>query len=55
MPPTNDPPQPTDRPICHACGWTMWFARVEPLDAGKHKHVYKCERCDHEQEIVVKL
>jgi ribosomal protein S27AE len=53
--PINDPPPPTDRPICAACGWTMWIARIEAPDAGKHKHVYKCGRCDNEESHFVKL
>jgi hypothetical protein len=52
---SNEPPLPTDRPICANCGWTMWIARIEPLAADKDQHVYKCERCDHEQILIIKL
>jgi hypothetical protein len=50
-----DPPEPTDRPICSNCGWTMWIARIEPHAPGHHKHTLKCTRCDKEEEIIVKL
>jgi hypothetical protein len=55
MPQTNDPPLPTDRPVCSACGWTMWIARIEPHEVGHEKHVFKCDRCDSEHDIIVKL
>jgi hypothetical protein len=52
---SNEPPLPSDRPVCANCGWTMWIARIEQLDASKDQHVYKCERCEHEQTFIAKL
>jgi hypothetical protein len=50
-----EPPQPTDRPLCSNCGWTMWIARIEPHEPDSHKHTFKCSRCENEEFIIVKL
>jgi len=53
--PNFDPPDPMDRPICAACGWTMWISRIEPHEPGYHRHTLKCQRCEFEETRVVKL
>jgi hypothetical protein len=50
-----DPPEPSERPVCASCGWTMWIAAIEPDEPGHDKHVFKCRRCDYEEIKIVKL
>lgn len=50
-----EPPDPTDRPLCSNCGWTMWIARIEPHESDSHRHTLKCSRCENEEIIIVKL
>ncbi len=50
-----EPPDPTDRPLCSNCGWTMWIAQIEPHEPDSHKHTYKCSRCENEEIIIIKL
>ncbi len=55
QPDNFEPPDPSDRPICSNCGWTMWIARIEPHIEGHDKRTFKCDRCDTEESVVVKL
>ncbi len=51
-----DPPEPTERPLCSNCGWTMWVMLIEPHDEPDHvKHTFKCHRCDYEEVKIVKI
>lgn len=50
-----EPPDPIDRPLCSACGWTMWIANIEPHEPGHERHTLKCARCDAEDMVLVKL
>jgi hypothetical protein len=53
---TFDPPDPTARPICSNCGWTMWVALIEPHDDPDcAKHTFKCHRCDYEEIKIVSI
>jgi len=49
-----DPPEPTDRPLCSNCGWTMWIARIEPDKPDHDKHTFDFSRCDYQQTKIVK-
>jgi hypothetical protein len=51
-----EPPEPTERPLCSNCGWTMWVALIEPHDEPDHvKHNFKCHRCDYEEIKIVRI
>jgi hypothetical protein len=53
--PNFEPPDPIERPLCAACGWTMWIASIEPHPQGHEKHTLKCTRCEAEETRIVKL
>jgi len=50
-----EPPRPMDRPLCAACGWTMWISTIEPHEEGHERHTMKCTRCETEEIILVRL
>ena len=50
-----EPPDPIERPLCAACGWTMWIAAIEPHEDGHARHTLKCTRCEAEEIVIVKL
>jgi len=38
---------------CPKCGVKMWLAVIEPDEPGRHKLVFDCEGCGHEESVVV--
>jgi hypothetical protein len=51
-----EPPEPTGRPLCSNCGWTMWVTLIEQhVEPDNAKHTFRCHRCDYEEIKIVKI
>lgn len=43
-----------ERRRCPNCGAEMMMARIEPIGLGIDQRTFECDRCEHNEQLLVK-